>query len=376
MDFKTAYQQAIQCEGFVADSAQNHAVEQLDALYNNLINNKTNGGAIQQVWSKLTRRSSSGAHFQGCYLWGEVGRGKTWLMDLFYQSLPFKEKSRLHFHEFMQQIHARLKKIDGQRDPLVSVAEEIVLNNRFICLDEFHVSDITDAMLLYGLLDSLYKKGAVLLMTSNTHPEELYKNGLQRSRFLPAIELIKNRNQVLQVDGAEDYRLAKTQQEFNYITPLAPNTDLLLEKRFYDLLEGQVMYEGPILVNKRVMNHKMMASNIIWFEFDELCGGPRAASDYLYLAQNFDYVIVSNVFRMNETHDDMTKRFIDLVDALYDRQLGLIVSATGLPDELYSGRRFINEFKRTVSRLEEIRSSSYTQVDRSLLIERNSLLSN
>lgn len=376
MDFKTAYQQAIQCEGFLADSGQNHAVEQLDTVYKKLVNNKINRGALSQVCSKLMGRSSSLVQFQGCYLWGDVGRGKTWLMDLFYQSLPFKDKSRLHFHEFMQQIHSRLKTLDGQRDPLVTVAKEISINNRFICLDEFHVSDITDAMLLYGLLDSLYKKGTVLLMTSNTHPDELYKNGLQRSRFLPAIELIKNRNLVMQVNGAEDYRLIKSQQNLNYMTPLAPDTDLLLEKRFCEMAQGQVMHEGPLLVNKRIMNHKMMASNIVWFEFDELCGGPRAASDYLYLAHNFDYVIVSNVFRMDESHDDMARRFINLVDALYDRQVGLIISATGWPDELYSGQRFINEIKRTVSRLEEIRSSSYTQIDRAFLLERNSLLSN
>ena len=376
MDFKTAYQEAIKCEGFVADSAQHHAVEQLDIVYKNLLNHIPNRGSLYRAWVKLTDRSSRQSRVQGCYLWGDVGRGKTWLMDLFYQSLPFKDKSRLHFHEFMQQIHLRLKKIDGQRDPLVTVADEITQNNRFICLDEFHVSDITDAMLLYGLFDALYRKGAVLLMTSNIHPDELYKNGLQRNRFLPAIELIKDRNLVLQVNGAEDYRLIKPQENLNYITPLDTNSDVLLEKRFYDLAEGPVMYDGPVLINKRVMNHKMMASNIIWFEFDELCGGPRAASDYLHLAHNFEYVIVSNVLQMDEAHDDMAKRFINLVDALYDRQVGMIISANVWPDEIYSGRRFVNEIKRTTSRLEEIRSSAYSQVDRSLLTERNSLLSN
>ena len=376
MDFKTAYQQALECEGYIADTAQNHAVEQLAILFANLVNTKSSYGPLNRAWSKLTGRKTWRGQIQGCYLWGDVGRGKTWLMDLFYQSLPFKDKSRLHFHEFMQQIHFRLKKISGQRNPLITVAEEIALNTRFICLDEFHVSDITDAMLLYGLLDALYKKDTVLLMTSNTNPDELYKNGLQRSRFLPAIELIKERNLILQVNGNDDFRLAKQQGNLNYFTPLAPDTDTLLEKRFYDLAQGQVIYDGPVLINKRVINHRMMASNIIWFEFNELCGGPRAASDYLHLAQNYDYVIVSNVFRMDDSHDDMAKRFINLVDALYDRQVGLIVSATGWPHEIYSGSRFVHEIKRTVSRLEEIRSSGYAQVNRPLLMDRNSLLSN
>lgn len=375
MDFKTAYLQAIKCEGFLADSAQTQTVEHLDTLYKNLLDNKTNPGVILRAWSKISGRQSADDQLRGCYLWGDVGRGKTWLMDLFYQSLPFKDKSRLHFHEFMQQIHLRLKEINGQRDPLVTVAEDIVQNNRFICLDEFHVSDITDAMLLHGLLDSLYKKGAVLMMTSNTQPDELYKNGLQRSRFIPAIELIKKRNLLLHVNGDQDYRLSNVDESQNYLAPLSPNTDLLLENKFTKLARGKIIHDSPVIINKRVMNHKMMASNIIWFEFEELCGGPRAASDYLYLANNFDYVVVSNVFRMEESNDDMAKRFINLVDAFYDRQVGLIVSATATPMDLYNGNRFKKEFKRTTSRLEEIRAKIYTQSDRDLLKERNSLLS-
>jgi len=375
MDFTTAYKQAIKCEGFLPDAAQEQAVDQLDTVYKNLLNPKNNSSALRRVWTRFTKSPSS-AYQHGCYLWGGVGRGKTWLMDLFYQSLPFKEKSRLHFHEFMQQIHLRLKVINGQRDPLISVAEEISEEHRLICLDEFHVSDITDAMLLYGLLDALYKKGTVLLMTSNSHPDELYKSGLQRSRFLPAIELIKNRNLVLQVEGESDFRLIKFQENLNYIAPLSPDTDIVLETRFHALAEGEVYLEGALPVNNRFINHRMMASNIIWFDFSELCGGPRAASDYLYLAANFEYVIVSNIFRMNDAHDDMAKRFINLVDAFYDRQIGLIISATTWPAEIYSGQRFKNDIQRTISRLEEIRSSDYPGFARNVLFDDNALLSN
>jgi len=374
MDFKTAYQQAINCEGFHSDPAQAQAVEQLDTVYKNLLNHKNNLGVLRRVWSKFDFDSRKAAAC-GCYLWGDVGRGKTWLMDLFYQSLPYKDKSRLHFHEFMQQIHFRLKAINGQRDPLVSVAAEIAHNHRLICLDEFQVSDITDAMLLYGLLDALYRKGTVLLMTSNSHPDELYKNGLQRDRFLPAIELIKNHNLVVQVNGDDDFRLLKSQENLNYISPLSEDSDQILKKRFSDLARGEATYDSLEAINNRVVAYNMKASNIIWFEFNELCGGPRAASDYLYLAKNYDYVIVSNVFRMDERHDDMVKRFINLVDALYDRQVGLIVSADVWPAEIYEGKRFKNEIKRTISRLEEIRSSIYRHFDRSMLHDKNSLLS-
>ena len=375
MDFKTAFQQAIQFEGFRTDSAQAQAVEQLDRLHENLVRNKNQRNSWQVLWSKLAAGRSQSNFSRGCYLWGSVGRGKTWLMDLFYQSLPFKEKSRLHFHEFMQQVHRKLKVLDGKKDPLIAVANDIAANNRIICLDEFFVADITDAMMLYGLLDALYKNNVVLLMTSNTHPDELYRNGLQRSRFLPAIDLIKERNLLIQVDGEQDHRLGSSGNSTNYLTPLSSDSDLMLEEKFNDLALGPVENEGPVIINNRVLNHRKMASNIIWFDFNELCEGPRASSDYLYLSKNYDYVILSNVFRMDESHDDIAKRFIHLVDALYDRRVGLIVSATASPAELYCGTRFNDEFKRAASRLEEMSYQQLWQNQRQALSERNTLLS-
>jgi len=374
MDFKTAYQQAIKFEGYQADADQAGVVDQLDYLFKNLLNHAAQDTMIQRAWSLLTGKRSVDQHKLGCYMWGGVGRGKTWLMDLFYQTIPFKDKSRLHFHEFMQQIHLRLKKINGQRDPLVTIAEDIAMQTRVICLDEFHVSDITDAMLLYGLLDALYRKGAILLMTSNIRPDELYKNGLQRSRFLPAIELIKKRSLVIEVTGDKDFRLNGSEDNLNYISPLSPDTDAWLETRFHKFSCGAVTYDAGVAINNREINFRMMSTNIIWFDFAEICGGPRAASDYLYLANHFDYVVVSNVFRMDERHDDFAKRFINLVDALYDRQVGLIVSATGWPEDLYAGQLLRDDFRRTASRLEELRSRLYDGLDRSVLQDRNSLL--
>lgn len=376
MDFKNAFLQAIELEGFTADSAQARAVEQLNHLHKNLSGKRNQTNSWQRPWVKQIFNRSANNFSMGCYLWGSVGRGKTWLMDLFYQSLPFKEKSRLHFHEFMQQIHLQLKAIDGKKDPLITVANDIAVNNRVICLDEFQVSDISDAMILYGLLDALYKNNVVLLMTSNTHPDELYKNGLQRSRFLPAIDLIKERNLVLHVDGAEDHRLAKSRKSVpNYLTPLAADTDSLLEEKFYYFAEGPVEHDGPVVINKRIINHRKMASNIIWFEFEELCDGPRASSDYVYLSKSYDYLILSNVFAMDESRDDLAKRFVHLVDALYDRQVGLIISAVAGPAELYCGRRFNEEFLRATSRLEEMANRDLGQNDRAAVSERNTLIS-
>lgn len=375
MDFKNAFQQAIQLEGFRTDSAQAQAVELLNGLYESLVVNNSQKRSWQVFCSRLLPGRFNNNYSKGCYLWGSVGRGKTWLMDLFYQSLPFKDKSRLHFHEFMQQIHLSLKAIDGKKDPLVTVANDIALNNRIICLDEFHVSDISDAMILYGLLDALYKNNVVLLMTSNSHPDELYKNGLQRSRFLPAIDLIKQRNLLIEVDGERDHRQQGLESGSNYLSPLSPNSDSLLEEKFYNLAVGPVENEGPVVINNRVLNHRKMASNIIWFDFEELCAGPRAASDYVHLSKHYDYVILSNVFKMDESQDDMAKRFIHLVDALYDRRVGLIVSATASAAELYCGKRFGDEYERTASRLKEMAHQQLLQNQREALAERNTLLS-
>lgn len=356
MSFKSVYQRALSREGYHTDAAQATVVEQLDQLFSRLQQKRAPAPVYERLRRKLTAGRQYAGEVQGCYLWGGVGRGKTWIMDQFYQSVPLARKQRLHFHEFMQRIHDLLNQFKGCKNPLAKVAESMAQQAQLICLDEFHVSDITDAMLLYGLLDSMYRRDVVLVMTSNIPPDDLYKNGLQRSRFVPAIELIKQRNAVIHLVGDRDHRLRHDVDNTNYYCPLSADTDSRLEHRFRSLAQGSVVANMPVTINKRSVPSRMAADNAIWFDFEAICGGPRAAADYIVVAQRYEYVIVSNIFRMDDNHDDMVKRLINLVDEFYDRKVGLIISATGSPAKLYNGRRFGEEFKRTISRLEHIRS--------------------
>ncbi len=354
MEFSKHYQQALVRKGYHRDEAQAKIVSHLDDLYKLLLN--SGSGSLYQKLPPVLRRKDN--TIKGCYLWGGVGQGKTWLMDLFFAEAPTRHKLRFHFHEFMQHIHQILSGYRQQKNPLKLVAGSMREKARLFCLDEFHVLDIADAMLLYGLLHEMYKQGAVFVITSNVQPEELYKNGLQRSRFLPAIDLIKSRNHVLQLDGKQDYRLQTQLANRNYYCPLQSDTDDNLQARFNDLAIGEFKKETAIHINKRAIPVQAVSDNVVWFEFKDICGGPRAAVDYIALAQAYDIVMIANIFKMDESYDDMARRFINLVDAFYDRGTGLIVSATVWPKNLYSGRRFRFEFSRTISRLEEIRSRS------------------
>ncbi|MGD8566777.1 MAG: cell division protein ZapE [Gammaproteobacteria bacterium] len=358
MSFKSVYQHALSRKGYHTDTAQAMVVEQLDQLFSRLQEKHNPASVYQGLWQKMIAGRQYTGVLQGCYMWGGVGRGKTWLMDLFYQAAPQVQKQRFHFHEFMQGIHDLLDQFKGCKNPLTRVADHMAQQARLICLDEFHVSDITDAMLLYGLLDSMYKQDVVLVMTSNIPPDDLYKNGLQRSRFVPAIALIKQRNAVIHLEGERDYRLRGDDDHTNYYYPLSVNTDSRLEYRFRSLAQGGVVASTPVTINKRPVPSRMAADNVVWFDFEAICGGPRAAADYIVIAQQFDHVIISNIFRMDDNHDDMVKRFINLVDEFYDRKVQLIISAMGSPAELYRGRRFGEQFKRTVSRLEHMKSTA------------------
>lgn len=367
MSFKKAYQDAIVREGYHNDVAQAKAVDYLDALYTALLQDRTSSGLLPGRLSTVFNRLNGRAGTKGCYLWGGVGLGKTWLMDLFFDTIPVQQKSRFHFHEFMQRIHVALAGQKRQRDPLKIVARSMTAESRLICLDEFHVSDITDAMLLYGLLDEMYRQGAVFIITSNVMPDDLYQNGLQRSRFLPAIELIKQRSHVLQFDGDKDYRLQKHLANLNYYCPLQVDTDRQLEERFRLLAKGETGKDTQLTIRNRPVHARAHAQNIVWFDFQDICGGPRAAIDYIDIAQRYDFVIISNMFKMNDSHDDIARRLIYLVDEFYDRDTGLIISADGWPGELYSGRRFAFEFERTISRLQEIRSRNLQPLGGSLV---------
>jgi len=361
MSFSKIYQRALDRQGYHKDAAQAKLVDRLDDLYNGLLHS----GTAPEPWFvglfQAFRLNMKGKVMKGCYLWGDVGQGKTWLMDLFYDAAPVKSKLRFHFHEFMQHIHLSLSEFKQQKDPLRAVAKSLLRKAQLFCLDEFHVSDIADAMLLHGLLDEMYRQGAVFVITSNVMPEDLYKNGLQRDRFIPAIDLIKHNNHILRLDGSTDYRLKNHATNCNYYCPLNPDTDRLLEKRMNSLAVGEVEKDIPISINNRTIPTRANAKNIVWFDFDNICGGPRAAVDYVALSHQYSIVIISNIYKMDESHDDLVRRFINLIDAFYDRDVELIVSATGWPSGLYTGSRFNFEFSRTVSRLEDMRSKPLIQ---------------
>jgi len=361
MSFSKIYQHALDRQGYHKDAAQAKVVDHLDDLYNVLLSARNGSGSLIESLSKTFRLKTKNNAIKGCYLWGDVGQGKTWLMDLFFDEAPVKSKLRFHFHEFMQYIHLALSEFQPQKDPLKAVAKSLVKKAQLFCLDEFHVSDIADAMLLHGLLDEMYRQGAVFVITSNVIPEDLYKNGLQRGRFLPAIDLIKHNNCILRLDGGTDYRLQNDTSNCNYYCPLTPNTDELLEERLKSLAVGEVANDIAISINNRTIQTLANAKNIVWFDFETICGGPRAAVDYIALSHQYSVVIISNIYKMDETHDDLARRFINLIDAFYDRDVGLIVSATGWPSDLYTGSRFKFEFARTVSRLEDIRSKPLIQ---------------
>jgi cell division protein ZapE len=298
---------------------------------------------------------------KGVYLWGSVGRGKTWLMDIFYQSLPFPERRRRHFHRFMADVHAQLRDLSNQEAPLDLVAQSIAAECRVLCFDEFFVSDIADAMILARLLEGLFDHGVTLVATSNTRPAELYKDGLQRQRFLPAIKLIKQHTDVLEMGGRTDYRLRRLTQAGTYVKSNAPDTPQRLQALFTELADGEEVSasSGTIEIEGRSIPVIRQDESIVWFSFAALCAGPRSQNDYIEIARNYQSVIVSDVPVLDSDHDNEARRFIALVDELYDHHVNLIVSAEAPPEELYRGERLAFQFKRTVSRLSEMQSAEY-----------------
>jgi len=356
MSFKSVYDLSIAQQGLQSDSSQLAAVEQMSELYSQLSGPAEATSFISVVGRWLTNARQNQT-IQGCYVWGGVGRGKTWLMDMFYDALPCGNKARFHYQHFMQQVHAELSQLKGQQNPLVLVAQRMIKQTRLICLDEFHVLDITDAMLLDGLLNALYKMGVVFVMTSNLPPDELYKNGLQRERFMPAIDLIKGNNKIIECNGEWDYRLSEINNAGNYFTPLTDEAQKLMESKFHQLVAVTLESDKLIMVNNRSIVTRFHTTAAVWFEFNDLCAGPRAASDYIEIADRYPVVFVSGVYQMDDSYDDVARRFIHLIDEFYDRNTQLVISANHLPRYLYTGKRLAFEFERTISRLEEMRSS-------------------
>ena len=349
------YQTDLQRSGFEADPAQAQAVEHLQRLYEQLVNQPP---AKHTIWVKLKLRKPP--PITGLYLWGGVGRGKTYLMDMFYDSLPFRKKLRMHFHHFMQRVHHERKLHKDCADPLVPVAKKLAAQARVLCFDEFVVNDVADAVILVKLLKVLFEQGVSLVATSNVEPVNLYKGGLQRDLFMPAIDLLYQHTQVINLDSGIDYRLRFLNKAETYFYPLDDTAEQGMHHNFAHLAgTTQTPTSGQIEVESRKLNFIGRNDGVIWFDFAELCDGPRSQNDYIELASVFHSILVSNVPIMTKLQDDQARRFINLIDVLYDHNANLIICAQAPAYELYQGTRVAFEFKRTVSRLQEMQSHDY-----------------
>jgi cell division protein ZapE len=344
------------------DECQAQVVDALQDLYERLIKaskSRTFGG----LRKLLSRNNHDIAPEKGLYIWGGVGSGKTWLVDIFYNQLPIKGKMRSHFHHFMSETHEALEKLKGQRDPLEVYAEQLSSRIRVLCLDEFIVVDITDAMILAQLLKALFARGVTLVTTSNTMPDDLYENGLQRANFLPAIDMLKLNTKVIKLDTDIDYRLRYLEKVKVYHTPLGPDVDKRLSEEFEQLAPEDGSKGGSVHIFGRDIPIKRVADDIIWFDFMALCGPPRSQADYLELARCYHTVIISDVPILGSSLDDATRRFIYLIDEFYDRGVKLILSAATPPGSLYQGKRLTFDFKRVESRLLEMQSKAYLAME-------------
>jgi cell division protein ZapE len=343
------YEESLSRRGFVADPAQRRAVERLQRLY--------------EEWTAYKARRNSALKRllvkpplpRGVYLWGPVGRGKSFLMDAFFLCVPLVRKRRVHFHHFMREIHRELDAVKGTEDPIAEVAARTARRHRLVCFDEFHVSDIADAMILGRFLEQAMARGVEFVMTSNYPPDGLYPNGLQRERFLPAVEFIKSRLDVVCVDNGTDYRRLKMERVDAYhigggLEPIFNQLKDVEEERHALDVEG------------RQIPYRKRAGGVVWFDFEALCGGPRSYADYVDLAKRFHTILLSGVPRLSAKHADAARRFTWLVDILYDERVKLIVSAETPPEEIFTEGESAAEFQRTVSRLHEMQSAQYRRL--------------
>ena len=388
---RAAYARQIEERGFRPDPAQLAAVDALEDVRTRLITiADVAPSGTARLLAKIGLARAPHAE-RGLYLWGGVGRGKTWLMDLFFQSLPFAAKRRRHFHRFMYDVHAELKNLREQQAPLERVADRLAGETRVICFDEFFVTDIADAMILGTLFEGLFRRGVTLVATSNVPPKDLYRDGLQRARFLPAIALLERHTRVLAVDGGTDYRLRQLTQAGTYLSSSAPDTAPRLDALFAELADGEHYAAGapPVTkdLDKRASSSARASaesgdapwpgatssieiegrripivresSNVVWFDFEAICEGPRSQNDYIEIARDYQSVIVANVPQISSQRENAARRFIALVDELYDHNVNLIVSAATPPHDIYRGERLTFEFQRTVSRLIEMQTEEY-----------------
>jgi len=335
------------------DTAQEQAVTELARVQRDLIKHVD---AQPSLFARLLRQKPQPV--RGLYMWGGVGRGKTYLMDLFFDSLPIEQKQRLHFHRFMHWLHAELKRRKGEANPLSAIGAELAGNTRVLCFDEFFVTDIGDAMLLAGLLDAMFLNGMTLVATSNIPPPRLYENGLARDNFLPAIALLEQHCHVLNVDGGTDYRLRDLQEHGVYLCPDDGHAEAVLQHRF-DSLCGHEHRTEPLLINDRAIHARRWGEGVAWFDFASLCESARAQADYIELARLFHTVLVSGVPALTAARDDAARRFISLVDEFYERKVKLTLVVIVPLAEIYSGERLAFPFERTRSRLQEMQTAAY-----------------
>jgi cell division protein ZapE len=359
-DFRGWVQQHAAAHGFTLDASQEHAVEHFERLYEDLI-------GLERLESSLIRLLARKRVVRGLYLWGGVGRGKSFLMDSFYNCAPVQRKQRVHFHRFMQQVHREQHRRQGQPDPLAEIARDWAKDARLLCLDEFHITDITDAMMMKRLLEALFEQGVVMVTTSNFAPDALYMHGLQRNQFLPAIELIKENLEAVNVDGGTDYRLRELEKAGVY--HIGRGADEALERTFMSIARHESDDAAEIEVEGRMIRIRRHARGVAWFDFRELCEGPRGKADYIELARRYHTVLLSDVPRFKGGDADKLRRFVWLVDEFYDRRVKLILSAAVPPTELVvSGEEEDDRFQanlnaslneRLVSRLTEMQTRDY-----------------
>jgi cell division protein ZapE len=357
MSVRSAYEAELQLRGYASDPAQLRAVDALERCATEW------AGYKEKRSNSLKKLINRPAIPRGVYMHGGVGRGKSFLMDCFYNAVPLKRKTRLHFHEFMREVHRELRDLQGTVNPLDELGRRMALRYKLICFDEFHVAEITDAMILYRLLAALFNNGVGFVTTSNFAPDELYPNGMHRDRILPAIELLKANLEVLSVDNGTDYRSITLEKLKLYHMPLGEAADAAMTDAFERLAEARD--EDPVLhIESRQIRARRKAGGVVWFDFKTLCGGPRSQNDYLEMASQFHTVLLSDVPHMPVRMASEARRFTWLVDVLYDRRVKLIMSAAVPPEALYTEGPLAHEFPRTISRLNEMQSTQYLALER------------
>jgi len=341
--------------GLIEDASQLRIIEQFSTLQSKLLESKKKPSFFQKHFKKKTK-------IPGIYLWGDVGRGKTFLMDIFFQSLNLNQKRRVHFHHLMSEVHTKLKEMKDIEDPIDQITKSMSKKIQVLCFDEFFVEDIADAMILNKFLEGLFKYGITLVVTSNSQPKDLYKNGLQRDRFLKAIELIEENTFIINIGSGPDYRLKKINTKVKFNSIHNTETDQLLEKYFHLISPIGCKKNEVITVNGRKISSILSAETIIWFDFQAICAGNRSTNDYIAIAKQYQTVIISNILTLDKEKENEARRFIALIDEFYERKVKIIMSTEISYKDLYQGQKLVSEYKRTQSRLTEMASEEYQKL--------------